>query len=132
MKRKWLLRFAVLCGVYSVFSWLYPSFVLKSSWFAAGKYLACVYGIVLFTCYFLSYLPSKGMRFHRLSIACAYASAGILMMYTILTLDTFVFHAMVWYPGILRYSLFSAYGILYSAWILVGILFYIGFQEVIK
>ena len=40
---------------------------------------------------------------------------GVLFMscYTLLALDTYVFHVMQWFPGIIRYPLFSLYGISY-------------------
>lgn len=50
----------------------------------------------------------------------------ILLFYSILTIDTFLFHAWTWYPGILRYALYAAYGICYIIFIPIGFILNIG------
>lgn len=53
---------------------------------------------------------------------------GVLFMscYTLLALDTYVFHVMQWFPGIIRYPLFSLYGISYLLFALPGIFLHVG------
>lgn len=46
----------------------------------------------------------------------------ILCVYTILAMDTYLFHAMSWFPGILRYAMFSMYGIWYLVFLVPGCL----------
>lgn len=43
-----------------------------------------------------------------------------ILFFIILTLDTFLFHAITWFPGILRYPIYSLYGIPYLIFILPG------------
>lgn len=129
-QQKVQMSIAVLCGIYLSVLAIVPELVLANGWIAAGKYLTTVYGIIALTCLVLSCFPLSKIISVWISCICRYLAAIIMIVYTILTLDTFVFHAMSWYPGILRYALYSAYGILYSAWILIGIVWYIGFQEV--
>ena len=54
--------------------------------------------------------------------------AGVLIMgcHTLLALDTYVFHVMSWFPGILRYPLFSLYGVSYLLFALPGIFLHVG------
>lgn len=49
---------------------------------------------------------------------------GVLLIlgYGILTLDTFMFHALHFVPGIIRYPLYSLYGLAYIVFIIPGIL----------
>lgn len=46
----------------------------------------------------------------------------ILLGYTILTMDTFLFHAIKFVPGIIRYPLYSLYGLPYIVFMLPGFL----------
>lgn len=129
-RRKQLFWFTLLCGAFFALFQLYPNLAWSHSWFAVGKYLTSVYGLLSITCLLLSYLPFPLISSTWIRLFCGYIGIGIVLFYTILTLDTFVFHAMNWYPAILRYAVFSAYGLLYSGWCMIGVLIYIGCQEV--
>ena len=50
----------------------------------------------------------------------------MIRCYTLLALDTYVFHVMQWFPGIIRYPLFSLYGISYLLFALPGIFLHVG------
>lgn len=50
----------------------------------------------------------------------------ILCSYTLLAADTYLFHVITWFPGIIRYPLFSLYGIAYLIFVIPGILLYMG------
>lgn len=45
----------------------------------------------------------------------------LLLGYGILTLDTFVFHVLHFVPGIIRYPLYSLYGLPYIVFVVPGI-----------
>lgn len=46
----------------------------------------------------------------------------LLSVYTVLALDTYVFHTLTWFPGIIRYALFSTYGLWYIVFVIPGVL----------
>lgn len=64
------------------------------------------------------------MRKHvRKSNAIAYYTGVIIMViFTIITLDTYLFHTLLCIPGIIRYPLYSLYGFAYIFFVLPGIL----------
>lgn len=56
---------------------------------------------------------------------------GVLVMgcYTLIAADTYVFHVMTWFPGLIRYPLFSLYGIGYLLFAVPGIFLYVGSSD---
>lgn len=44
----------------------------------------------------------------------------MLLCYILLTIDTFLIHAISWFPGILRYPVYSLYGWCYLIFLLPG------------
>lgn len=80
------------------------------------KYLSMAYGSVLLTSGLL------GSRTHRHTCSFLYyVGVLILLFFTIMTLDTYLFHGLFWYPGMFRYALFSTYGVLhFVVFVLVG------------
>ena len=78
------------------------------------KYLGMAFGITLMTYALIS------SHIHRTHKGLAWIGYAILMAYTLLTVDTFLFHAISWIPGIIRYPIYSLYGVPYLAFILPG------------
>lgn len=81
------------------------------------KCLLLSYGITFLTYSMLSH------HIHKHSLLLVIIGVMLLTVYTILAMDTYVFHAITWFPGILRYALFSTYGWWYLLFILSGICF---------
>ena len=78
------------------------------------KCLLMAYGITLFTYAVLTcHLHKRVWFLYALGIM-------ILCVYTLLALDTYLFHFLTWFPGILRYALFSTYGLWYLVFMLPG------------
>lgn len=88
---------------------------------ALFKYTGMAYGIVLLGLAALS--AWKPYCKHRIGYILA---VSILLCYTILALDTFLFHALTWFPGLIRYALFSTYLPFYFLFLLVSLLFKLG------
>lgn len=81
---------------------------------AALKYGLLAYGIVVGSSIFMhSYIKKSNLIIGGCSIL-------LIVLYTILLLDTFLFHTLPWFPGIIRYPLFSAYIPGYVLFVLVG------------
>lgn len=78
--------------------------------------LLLVYGIS-----FLSY-QFFIQRINYQQPICYYIGLIILLLYTILAIDTYVFHTLTWFPGILRYPMFSLYGVAYIIFVIPGFL----------
>lgn len=60
--------------------------------------------------------------FHHSQIVLYSIGVVFVCAYTILALDTYLFHALLWFPGILRYAMFSTYGWAYLLFLLPGVL----------
>ena len=82
--------------------------------FLCAKYLLLSYGISI-----VSYTAARSI--HKKENRLLYFIGVITMgVYTILTIDTFLIHAITWFPGILRYPLYSLYGIPYLFFLIPG------------
>lgn len=78
------------------------------------QYLLLAYGCCL---------ASYGVLIQRIHHHCPllyYSGVILMLVFTFLTLDTFLFHSLGWFPGILRYPLYSLYGIPYLVFCLPG------------
>lgn len=106
----------VLLGGMLIFGSLLLSFVdAKYSIVHMIKCIALAYGIT-----YISYTLVHHR--HKRSNAVLY-SIGVLVLtlYTIITVDTYVFHTLSFFPGILRYALFSSYGWCYFIFVGMGV-----------
>lgn len=86
------------------------------------KYISMAYGVAFLT-YSLLFLHKKK---HTFSILF-YMAIAILCVFTILTIDTYWLHALSWFPGIIRYPIFSTYGWIHVIFfMLIGLCLYYG------
>lgn len=89
------------------------------------KYISLAYSVILLTYTILS-LHKKRHCIHAL----LYVAVCILCVFIILVLDTYWLHALTWFPGIIRYALFSTYGWMHIVFFAcIGILVYYGIEE---
>lgn len=88
------------------------------------KYISMAIGCVLLTYTLLSLHKKR----HTIPILL-YIAVCILCIFAILVIDTYWLHALTWFPGIIRYALFSTYGGIHVVFfIIIGILFYYGIE----
>lgn len=57
---------------------------------------------------------------HRSNQVLALLGYAIIICYILLTIDTFVVHAISWFPGMIRYPIYSLYGYCYIVFIIPG------------
>ena len=94
-----------------ILEWFLPA---TSIWIPF-KYICIAYGITLIVYGIAhSYIHKRNQFVAGLGIL-------ILIIFTILLVDTYWIHALDWFPGIVRYALFSAYIPGYLLFILPGI-----------
>lgn len=87
----------------------------------ACKCASLAFGIMLLSVELLS------LHKHTYSFSILrYLSIIIMSAYGIVLIDTYWIHALTWFPGILRYALFSTYGVWYILFIIPGVLWYYG------
>lgn len=79
------------------------------------KYWCMASGIVLLSYDLCSSHKYKNEALHFLGLL-------ILALYFIILVDTFFIHAISWFPGIVRYPIFSAYIPAYLIFVIPGIL----------
>lgn len=103
--------------------------VQTNPWLACLKYCSYAFMIFLFPIVCMASLHVPRIQHRRMRKLCFYVGYGVLLFYLFLTLDTYVFHAWSWYPGILRYAIFDACGLPYAIFILPGCLLYAGSKE---
>ena len=87
------------------------------------KYLGMAYGTVLLVYGILARHHHK----HTFPILL-YLVTAILIFFTIMTVDTYAFHALTVFPGMIRYALFSTYGIHFFIFALLGIAVFYGIE----
>ena len=86
------------------------------------KCLTRAYGVML-----LSRGCMELLHVRKRNYAWLYGTSVLLMgCYTLLAADTYLFHVLHWFPGIIRYPIFSLYGISYLLFILPGVMLHIG------
>ena len=91
---------SVICYIISI---VLDHTVSATSCLQPFKYLLAAFSITFFTYLLLSnkiqkYRPIIGI-----------VGIIILVIYVLILFDTYFFHAMSWFPGIIRYAMFSAY-----------------------
>lgn len=76
--------------------------------------------MLAYGCTFVGFL--LGRRYHKHAIAPVYYfGVLVLLCYTIVCIDTYLVHSLSWFPGIIRYPLFSTYGVWYLLFCIVGV-----------
>lgn len=120
----WLLMVCTACITYIYRDTLYDVVSIN-----VVKYVSMAFAITTSTVMML-YISSVSISLSkRVKIVLFYIGNLFLVFYTLLTLDTFIFHIWYWYPGILRYAVFDAYGVCYLVFILPGLCLYAGIQK---
>lgn len=64
-----------------------------------------------------------------IALLCQGIALVLMSGYVILSLDTFVFHVWDWFPGLLRYPIYDAYGLAYLIFALPAILWQFGMKQ---
>ncbi|MEG0328915.1 MAG: hypothetical protein RR537_01250 [Longicatena sp.] len=113
-----LLISGLLCCLISI---IIAFFATTNPYLSLLKCCLLAYGIVLLTIGCLTFHHKQ----HTFEILY-YIGLVLLCVYTILALDTYIFHAITWYPGMFRYALFSTYGIFYIVFMIPGFCLYYG------
>ena len=85
-----------------------------SGCFLVIKYCAMACGITLLA---HTLIKSYVHHSHQALVILGYL---ILISYILLTVDTFLFHAITWFPGMIRYPIYSLYGWCYIVFLLPG------------
>lgn len=102
---------------------------ITSSWGIVVMYVSRFVFVAVTTAGLLQLLHVP--KVHK-EIVCALLhvlSVLLACFYVLLTLDTFLFHAWTWFPGLLRYPIYDGYGIEIVIGIVVGILNYVHASE---
>ena len=92
-------------------------------WLHLIKCLLLAFGISLLT-YALC-----APRIHKICPFLYVLGVILLSLYTCFALDTYVFHFLTWFPGMIRYAMFSTYGVWYILFILPGLLLCFNVEE---
>lgn len=95
-------------------------------WLLPMKYCGLAYVIMLGASLLMNYLSIPKFQVRMLKTCSIWCSLLIMIVFTILVIDTFWFHALTWFPGLIRYPIIDAYGVCYSVFVVPGILWYLG------
>ena len=86
------------------------------------KYSTFAYGIILLIYTLVSF--HKKRRSYPILL---YFTTSLLTIFTLLLIDTYWLHALIWFPGNIRYLIFSTYGWIHMiVFICLGICLYYG------
>lgn len=128
LKRKYIICILLILSSVLFANW--HALVLAYPIFAVCKYLCTVFAISYTTMVSLQVLHVPSVKNEIGKRICMISVTILFLCYFFLTIDTFIFQVLTWYPGILRYALYDAYGIVYLVFILPGIVWHLGSENV--
>lgn len=101
-------------------------------WLVPFKYISLALLIFVSTERMLSFFAMPVLHSSNAALFCQGCSLVLMLLYMVLTMDTFIFHAWTWFPGLLRYPIYDAYGFCYLIFTLPAFLWHLGKGEKIN